>query len=158
MFELSPRVCLGPALPLEDCNTVIRVIGWLGGVSGSLTTLLFLFRANSVYHDSVPARAYFSCMWAIATVGHLVFPLSLSSQPVQPNALCVIESIKRFALVSPFVVGAFDWAAFLWISFKVIQAYAPNTDWRDKCRIFVTGAGINAVPRTLLRTGQFYIL
>ena len=137
---------------------MIRAIGWLGGISGSLTTLLFLFRVNSVYHNSVPAKVYFSFVWAIAAVGHLIFPLSLTSQSIGPNALCVVESIKKFGLASAFAVATFDWTAFFSISFRLIQYCAPSTGWRGKCKIFITGEGTNALPKLLLCTGNLYIL
>ena len=137
---------------------MVRTIGWLGGISGSLTTLLFLFRVNSVYHNSAPAKVYFICLWVLTTVSHLVFPLSLSSQSVQPDQLCVIGSIKKFGLATPFIVGLFDWVTFLCISLRVIQAYTRETGWLGKCKIFITGAGTSAVPRALLRTGNLYIL
>ena len=145
-------------LPLDDCNAVVRIIGWLGGISGSLTTLLFLFRVKSVYYHSVPAQVYFICLWILAAVGHLVFPLSLSSQPVQPEMLCVVESIKKFGVVCPFAVAIFDWTAFWCISLRVVQIYTPETLWWEKCKIFITGAGTSSVPKVLLRTGHFYIL
>ena len=145
-------------LPLEDCTTMVRTIGWLGGISGSLTTLLFLFRVKSVYYHSAPAKIYFIFLWVLAVVGHLVFPLSLSSQPVQPEMLCVVESIKKFGVVCSFAVAIFDWTAFWGISLRVVQIYTPETRWWEKCKIFVTGAGTSPVPKVLLRTGHLYIL
>ena len=137
---------------------MIRTIGWLGGVSGSFTTLLFLFRVNSVYHNSAPAKIYFACVWVVATVGHLVFPLSLSSQPVQPDTLCVIESIKKCGIASAFAVAVFDWTAFWCISLRVVQTFMPEAQWWEKCKVFITGAGTSIIPRVLLRTGHLYIL
>lgn len=135
-----------------------HTVGWLGGAAGSFTTLLFLFRANSVYYDSVSAKVHLTCMWLIAAVGHLVFPLTLSSLPLPPNSLCVVESIEKFSVASISVVAIFDWAIFCCIAFRVVQMYAPDTQWQEKCRIFITGAGTSSIPRTLLRTGHFYIL
>lgn len=148
----------GLALPAEDCNTLIRIISCLGGISGSLTTLLFLFRMNSVYYDCAPAKIYFGCLWVLAGIGHLIFPLSLSSQSVQLDALCIVTSIRRYGFASAFVVATFDWTAYLSISFRVIQAYAPDARWREKCKMFITGTGIRAVSRIILLTGHFYIM
>ena len=145
-------------LPLDDCNIMVHTIGWLGSISGSLTTSLFLFRVVSVYHSSPPAKIYFICVWVLAAIGHMVFPLSLRSQPVQPDMLCVFGSIKEFGLPSVFIVGLFDWTAFWFISLRVLQAHTRETRWWGKAKIFITGAGTSAVPKVLLRTGHLYIL
>ena len=137
---------------------MVHMMAWLGGASGSLTTLLFLFRANSVYHDSAPAKILFRCMWVVATVAHLIFPLSFSSQPVQPDALCVVDLVKKHWVLFLSAVVMFDWAVFWSISFRVIQFYSPETHWQKKCRMFVTGVGTNTLPRALIRTGYLYIL
>ena len=137
---------------------MIHTIGWLCGISGSLTTLLFLFRVNGVYHNSTPAKCYFTCMWVVTTVGHLVFPLSLSSRPVQLDALCVVDHIKRYGVTSVFIVAIFDWTVFCCISLRVVQTYAPETWWWPKCKIFFTGAVTSTISRDILRTGHLYIL
>ena len=156
--RLSWWIFIGIVLPLGDCNTTIRTIGWLGGISASLTTSLFLFRVNGVYHNSTPAKIYFICMWIVAAAGLMVFPLSLNSQPAQPDELCVVESIKKFGVASVIVVAIFDWATFWCISLCMVRAYTPKARWWKKCKIFITGSGISIIPRLLLRTGHLYIV
>ena len=145
-------------MPLRDCRFIVYTVGWVGVAAGLSSALLFLFRVNGVYYDSLTARTCFTCMWLI-TAGCLLFlPVPYTAAPAQPNSLCVIVSSKRFGVALLIPVAIFDWVVFLAISLRVIQLYGPQTHWCARLKMLVTGAGTSAIPRTLLRTGQLYIM
>ena len=145
-------------MPLRDCRSIMYTVGWIGVAAGLSSSLLFLFRVNGVYYDSLSARICFTCMWLITAGCLLILPAPYMAAPSQPYSLCIIVSSKRFGIALVIPVAIFDWVVFLAISHRVIQLYGPHTDWRGRFKMLVTGAGTSAIPRTLLRTGQFYIM
>ena len=146
-------------MPLNDCKVMLYTFASLGVVAGWLSMLLFLFRVNSVYHDSLLAKGFFICMWMFACIGFLAIPTQYTATgPTPPNSLCTVLSIKGFTSIALFPVAIFDLIVFGAISFRVVKVFTPHTHWLGICKTFVTGADIGAIPRTLLRTGQLYVL
>ena len=146
-------------MPSRNCQVLIRTLAWLAITATSVSTLLFLFRVNGVYYDSLRARVCFSCMWLFAFATLLVFPMQYTAAAsMPPHALCSILSVKRYSFLPLIPVAFYDWVIFGAISFRVMKVFAPNTHWRGMCKAFITGADIGTIPRALLRTGQFYFL
>lgn len=132
---------------------------WLGVIAAWMNTLLFLFRVNGVFYDSLRRKICFGCTWLFSVVVLPTFPTQYTAAvSTPPNDLCAIQAVKRLAFLSLFPVAIFDWAVFIAISIRVIRLFAPHSHWRGLCKTFVTGADIGTIPRALLRTGQFYFL
>ena len=98
-------------------------------------------------------------MWLFTFAALIVFPFQYTEAvPVPPNALCAVRAVKRFGFLAIAPVIFFDWIIFGAISLRVLKVFAPQTHWRGMCYTFITGADIGAIPRALLRNGQFYFM
>ena len=136
---------------------MVHIIGRLGGISGALTTLLFLFRVNSVFYNCRCARVFSTLLWGLAALGVLVVPFSFSSTPVPPKSLCAISTIKKFGFVPSISVALFDFGVYVSISYRTINPRAVHTPWAI-FKAFFTGTKTGPITKALLHTGQLYFL
>ena len=154
---LSYTDIFGLALPSRDCKVPTRVVSWLGTTAGWMSTLLFLFRVNSVFYNCRCARVFFTLLWGLAALGVLVVPFSFSSTPVPPKSLCAISTIKKFGFVPSISVALFDFGVYVSISYRTINPRAVHTPWAI-FKAFFTGTKTGPITKALLHTGQLYFL
>ena len=124
-----------------------------------LTTLLSLFRVNSVYHNSRAYKVVFSVLWFTTAVGALCIPFSFTAASAEPQKQCVIASVDRLMLVPAFALGTFDVIVYLSISYRMTDFYScmQRRGW-ERCKQFFTGTDTGPISSTLLHTGQLYFL
>lgn len=141
----------------ENCATTVHVTGWIAVSAAWFSTMLFLFRAWSVFYNSKPARVILGCLWFIAALGTVVIPFSVRVSPVPPDGLCAIASISKLGVVPSITVAIFDFAVYVSISYRTINV-GEAASKREKFMAFFSGSNTGAISKGLLRTGQLYFL
>lgn len=144
-------------LPIRDCNTPARIATWMGAVAGCLNTLLFLFRVNGVFWNHKPAKAFFTTLWVITSIGIFAVPFSLTAGLVHPGDMCIIQSMSKFAIIPSLMVAIFDLTVYVSISYQTINFQMAHSKI-EMCKAFFTGTHTGPVTEALLRTGQLYFL
>ncbi|KAK7685239.1 hypothetical protein QCA50_011602 [Cerrena zonata] len=151
LYSVFPAI----VLPRNNCVTPTHVVTWLGTAAAWLSTLLFLFRVNSVFYNLKPARIFFTFLWFIAAIGCLVVPFSFTAAPVQPGGLCVVATVSRLGVIPSLSIAVFDLCVYLSISYRTINFRATPNKWAA-CKAFFTGENTGTITKALLHTGQLY--
>ena len=132
-------------------TTCVYVIAFLS------TTLLFLFRANSVYHDARFAKIAFSLLWSTTAVSALCVPFSFTAARATPQRQCVIIFVSKLIVIPSAVLVIFDTTVYISISYRMTTFWVPCSKW-TRCKAFFTGTGSGPISSALLHTGQLYFL
>lgn len=151
------NIALPIALPLRDCTTPTLVVVWLDVIGGWSSTLLFLFRIYTIHRDRKLTKFFFVFLWCCVAFSFLVFPFSIQVSPGGPGGLCIVTHTSRLQLFPSLMIGMFDCAIYISVSYRMIDPYARQDIW-SACKAFFSGKNASPVAKALLRTGQLYFL
>ncbi|KAF7979765.1 hypothetical protein HWV62_40784 [Athelia sp. TMB] len=157
-----------PSISAVNMDWAKFLLWWL---SGTFTSLLFLFRIIAVYPRSKAVKYCFTLLWLCWLLAPVVilfgsgsscksgkaFRLSPSHQWTgysSGQAYC--NAWSPLSGISVLTVLLNDTLVFLAISYRMVMNAVTGETWRERSRSFITGDGLYRISKALLHSGQLY--
>ena len=142
--------------PLNDCQIVIRAVGWFGAFAVPLNASLFLLRIWGVFYDIRSVCVLFTVLW-LSTFGSFTAPFTFVGRHIGPTRECIIRSVEKSTSAGFVAIVIYDTMVFIAISLRLLLDN-PADGWIARLKLFFSGEKMGYLSRALLQTGQMYYL
>ncbi|TFK41375.1 hypothetical protein BDQ12DRAFT_437693 [Crucibulum laeve] len=145
---------------VQHCQALQIALGVCYVLSTSLTSLLFLFRVQAVYHQHKHIKRAFFVLWLLASATTVVVPVGISGSHIGPTQQCINTRIEQYTQAAAIASMVNDTAVFLAISYQILMYSVAEESWTARMKIFFGRAAIpnSSVAQLLLQGGQHYYL
>ncbi|KAJ6538112.1 hypothetical protein B0H19DRAFT_1003735 [Mycena capillaripes] len=146
--------------PVDNCRTVGLALNSLYTTAAPCTSLLFFYRVRHIYRKDRRITLVFRVLWLAELGASMSVPFGTSGANIGSTRYCFVTKLAPYIGAAPIMRIIFDTAVFFATSYGLIQnTYTESSSsWRDKFRVFFSGAGLPSFSKSLLVDCQMYYM
>ncbi|KAI0795012.1 hypothetical protein C8Q75DRAFT_522010 [Abortiporus biennis] len=137
---------------VSHCDALLKIAGAFAAISIPFNTLLFLFRATTVFPHNLPFQTAFYILWTGTLGCAVLMPIDYRGigSHLGPTRYCFASEPKGTISAPPIAIAVYNSILFLAISVELTSKYGFT-----EASLFSKEV-ITRFFRRLLQTGQFY--